>query len=83
MIVCDLCGSSKDCAVREIEGKEYDICADCWAPLAEKLQGKGRVRRQPKTVFLPAPKEPEKQPERPVPGRPPEIWGDDPNARRV
>lgn len=26
MIICDLCGETKDCLQREIEGKEYDIC---------------------------------------------------------
>jgi len=30
MIVCDLCGEVKDCLQKEIEGKEYDICAECW-----------------------------------------------------
>jgi hypothetical protein len=25
-----------------IEGKEYDICPECWNPLAQKLNGKGR-----------------------------------------
>ena len=39
MIVCDLCGEAKDCLPKEIEGKEYDICAVCWAPVAQKLKG--------------------------------------------
>ena len=42
MILCDLCGQAKECAPRQIEAKEYDICADCWNPLAEKLKVKGR-----------------------------------------
>jgi len=25
MILCDLCGESKECLQKEIEGKEYDI----------------------------------------------------------
>jgi len=46
MILCDLCGQAKDCSQKEIESKEYDICADCWNPLAEKLKGKGRLKRK-------------------------------------
>jgi hypothetical protein len=38
MIVCDLCDQAKECKQREIEGKEYDICAECWSPLAEKRE---------------------------------------------
>lgn len=74
MILCDLCGEAKECSPRQIEGKEYDICSDCWNPLALKLVGKGRVKKQRETVFLPpmtkeaAPKEPE-----PPPGGPPKI----------
>ncbi len=75
MIICDLCGEAKHCLEKEIEGREYDICAECWNALAQKLQGKGRKIRE--TVFLPpprAPKEPnEKEP--PLPGGPPKIWG--------
>ena len=56
MITCDLCGEAKDCLQKEIEGKEYDICSECWAPLAEKLKGKGRPRNR-ETVFLPPPRQ--------------------------
>lgn len=75
MIICDLCGQAKECTGREIEGKEYDICSDCWNLLAEKLKGKGRVRKQRDTVFLPTPtiKEPEHE-QKPQPGGPPKIW---------
>ena len=45
MILCDLCGEAKECLQKEIEGKEYDLCTDCWRPLAEKLKGKGRAKR--------------------------------------
>ena len=77
MIFCDLCGQAKECTPRQIEGKEYDICADCWNPLAEKLKGKGRVKKQRETVFLPPTKtEPEPSESRPGPGEPPKIWGD-------
>jgi hypothetical protein len=41
MNLCDLCGHAKECTPRQIEGKEYDISAECWNPLAEKLKGKG------------------------------------------
>ena len=53
MIICDLCGEAKDCLQKEIEGKEYDICSECWNPFAQKLRGKGRVKSR-ETVFLPA-----------------------------
>ena len=53
MITCDLCGEAKDCLQKEIEGKEYDICPECWKPLEQKLRGKGRLRKE--IVFLPPP----------------------------
>ena len=77
MIVCDLCGQSKECLQKEIEGKEYDFCSECWNALAEKLKGKGRVNKQRDTVFLtPLTKEPEPQETKPVRREPPKIWGD-------
>lgn len=77
MILCDLCGQAKDCEQKEIEGKEYDICADCWKPLAEKLKGKGRVSKHRPVVFLPPVEKPaEPEPQKPAPPRePPKIWG--------
>jgi len=39
MIVCDLCGEVKDCLLKQTEGKEYDICDQCWEPLAQNLRG--------------------------------------------
>jgi ribosome-binding protein aMBF1 (putative translation factor) len=76
MILCDLCGQVKESKQREIEGKEYDICAECWNPLAEKLKGKGRKTKERETVFLPSlPKEPQQPEANPVPGEPPKIWG--------
>lgn len=77
MITCDLCGEAKDCLQKEIEGKEYDICAECWKPLEQKLRGKGRVKKE--VVFLPpSPERKEKEDEdaEPPPGGPPKIWGD-------
>jgi len=75
MILCDLCSQAKECRQREIEGREYDICAECWNPLAEKLKGKGRVHKERETVFLP-PVIPEPKREEPKPpGEPPKIWG--------
>jgi ribosome-binding protein aMBF1 (putative translation factor) len=39
MIICDLCGEAKNCLQKEIEGKEYDICSECWNPFAQRLKG--------------------------------------------
>jgi hypothetical protein len=78
MILCDLCGRSKECLQKEIDGREYDICAECWNPLAEKLKGKGRGRtkRERETVVIPPlTKEPEPPAPQP-PGEPPKIWGE-------
>jgi hypothetical protein len=75
VILCDLCGEAKECRQREINGREFDICADCWRPLQEKLSGKGRVKRKRDMVLLPPAAPPEGQPARPIPGKPPKIWG--------
>ncbi len=78
MILCDLCGTEKQCSEKEIEGRLYDICSDCWNPLAEKLKGKGREKaKDRKDVFLPPlTTEPEPPPKTtPHPGKPPKIWG--------
>jgi hypothetical protein len=76
MILCDLCGNAKECFHKEIEGRVYDICAECWNPLAEKLKGKGREMKQRETVFLPPlPAQQPEAPPKPDPGKPPKIWG--------
>jgi ribosome-binding protein aMBF1 (putative translation factor) len=76
MILCDLCGQAKECQQKQIEGKEYDICSECWNPLAEKLKGKGRTKKEREVVFLPPlTKGQERQEPKPVPGEPPKIWG--------
>ena len=75
MIICDLCGNPKDCAPRQIEGREYDICSACWTPIENKLKGKGRVKPGGETVLLPAPTQTTDPPEQdPAPGQPPKIW---------
>jgi hypothetical protein len=76
MILCDLCGQAKKCRQKEIEGTEYDICSECWNPLATKLKGKGRVTTQREMVFLP-PRTTPPEPTEPKlsPGEPPKIWG--------
>ena len=75
MVICDMCDQAKECSSKEIEGKEYDICADCWKPIAQKLRGKGRTKKAGETVFLPPRiQEPEKQETKPAPGEPPKIW---------
>lgn len=81
MTICDLCGQNKECRQREIERKEYDICQDCWNPLAQRLAGKGRTKKHREDVFLPPiTTKPESQPEKPNPrpGEPPKIWGRSP-----
>jgi len=75
MIVCDLCGESKKCFEREIEGKAYDICADCWAPVAAKLKGKGRAIKEREIVLLPESQPTEPAKSMPFPGELPTIWG--------
>ena len=76
MVTCDLCSKANDCTPRQIEGKEYDICSDCWTPIATRLKGKGRVKKERETVFLP-PIAPETEPRKaePPPGTPPTIIG--------
>jgi len=77
MITCDLCGKAKDCLLKEIDGKEYHSCSDCWKPLAQKLRGKGRAIDRG-TVFLPPArvlKEREDDEPEPPPGEPPKIYG--------
>jgi hypothetical protein len=82
VIVCDFCNKTKECFQREIERKEYDVCRDCWEPVAAKLKGKGRDRRDRDIVLLPQPEPPEtpKEP-RPFPERPPKIWGNSGDSR--
>jgi len=76
MILCDLCGQTKECLQKEIDGKEYDICSDCWNPLAEKLKGKGRAQKSREIVLLPSVVQQREDDEpKPMPGEPPKIWG--------
>ena len=80
MTLCDLCGQSKECLQKEIDGKEYDVCSECWNPLAEKLKGKGRAQKSREIVLLPPPRvvtEREGDEPKPLPGEPPKIWGTD------
>lgn len=75
MILCDLCGHARKCRPREIGGREYDICSDCWNPLAAKLKGKGRAKQEREMVFLPpTTKALEPKETKPSPGEPPKIW---------
>jgi hypothetical protein len=79
MITCDLCGKAKDCLKKEIDGKEYDICSECWEPLARKLKGKGREKFR-EMVLLPPRTIKEREEEEPkpqlLPGGPPVIQGE-------
>ena len=75
VIICDLCGHAKECLQKEIDGREYDLCPECWSPLAQKLKGKGRnINRE--LVLLPPRDAKERESEEvPRPGEPPKIWG--------
>jgi len=75
VIICDLCGAAKDCLQKEIEGKQYDICSDCWNSLAQKLKGKGRAKNQEIVLVPPPIKEREHEDPVPLPGEPSKIWG--------
>ena len=44
MMSCDLCGKAAECLQKEIDGRLFDLCDECWHPLAEKLSGKGHVK---------------------------------------
>jgi hypothetical protein len=76
MMICDLCGKAKECSLKEIEGKKYDICSECWNPLAKKLNGKGREKHR-EIVLLPPRVISEREEEEPhsLPGEPPIIRG--------
>ena len=74
---CDLCNQIRDCAQREIDHTEYDICSECWDDLASKLKGKGRSKRHHEIVALPTPPVPDSShetKEAPFPGSPPKIY---------
>jgi len=76
MILCDWCGQAKECQQKEIDGREFDICADCWHPIEEKLKGKGRPKKKQEMVFLPPQTAPDREPEEPKrPHGPPKIFG--------
>jgi ribosome-binding protein aMBF1 (putative translation factor) len=75
VILCDLCGQARECLQKEIEGREFDICAGCWRPLEEKLKGKGRVKRKREMVVLPQ-TTPEPEAPKTPPGLPPKIFGE-------
>jgi hypothetical protein len=52
MVVCDLCSQGTECCQREIEGMRYEICAECWSPLAKKLEGKGKQSESPEKKLI-------------------------------
>jgi hypothetical protein len=75
VILCDLCGQAKKCLQKEIDGREFDICSDCWRPLEEKLKDKGRVTKTREMVFLPPRGVPEPEEPTTPPRLPPKIIG--------
>ena len=50
---CDFCNKIKTCKHKDIEGKEYDVCAACWSDIAKKLKGKGRCVPVPVYPYVP------------------------------
>ena len=75
MILCDLCEQVRECRQKEIEGREFDICPDCWRPLEQRLKGKGRVKKEREVVVLPR-ATPEGEEPKTHPGLPPNIVGE-------
>jgi hypothetical protein len=76
MITCDFCGRAKECLQKKIDGKEYDLCIECWDLLAQKLKGKGREERRETVLLPPRPAKEQKEEELdPLPGEPPVIQG--------
>jgi hypothetical protein len=75
MITCDLCGEAKNCLEKEVDGKEYDICCECWNPLAQKLKGKGRAINREIVLLPPREVKEQEDDEKPLPGEPPKICG--------
>ncbi len=71
---CALCGEARESSAKQIEGREYDVCAVCWAELDRKLEGKGRETKRRTAVLIPTPERPKEQPETPRPNEPPKIW---------
>ena len=71
---CALCGQTKDCLQKVIDGKEYDVCSDCWETISKQLQGKGRIIKRDVVVIAPPDLRREREDERPFPGVPPKIW---------
>jgi hypothetical protein len=54
MILCASCGEQKECLQKEIEGREYDICAGCWLQLEQKLPvsaGKCKETKRESTIL--------------------------------
>ena len=51
---CDFCNKIKTCKHKDIEGKEYDVCAACWSEVEKKLKGKGRDKPVEITPWVPS-----------------------------
>jgi hypothetical protein len=80
---CALCGRMRKCSPKEIEHREYDICALCWKSLETKLRGKGRAHRSRELILLPPVPAPSTEaPAKALPGHPPTIWGAWPKPKK-
>jgi hypothetical protein len=75
MIVCDLCDQVKECSSRLIENREYDICAQCWEALAERLKGKGREKSSEIVCLPPPTPSPDRKDEPEPPPNLPRVFG--------
>jgi ribosome-binding protein aMBF1 (putative translation factor) len=75
VIICDLCGKATEGLQKEIDGKEYDFCSECWNALEQKLKGKGRAINREILFLPPLTDAKEREHEGPLPGEPPKIWG--------
>ncbi len=71
---CALCGETRECLPKEIEGQEYDLCVECWEALSKKLSGKGKNIKRRMDVYIPQVEAPKEKEEPPAPGGPPRVW---------
>lgn len=52
LFLCDWCDKQKGCKPMTIDGKSYDICAECRSEIGAKLSGKGEQPESPLKQFV-------------------------------